>query len=176
MATVYEKDLIPFLAREMGDTDASNYTYTANQLFSAINDGILEINRRGYKTEYSVVGSGDGAYIMPEPNTAEKRLIVLCSALVLTEGEIQKSARNAIIHRNVAGHTDLTKIAEYLMQIRDRIDSQITESIDGSLLGTDTNSGEGNTLVEGNELRSNQTPNADNYAEGLVRTEIITGI
>lgn len=173
---VYEKDLIPPLARQMGDTDSSAYTYTSNQLFSAINDGIQELRRRGYKQEFVVSGSGDIATISPDPSEDEKRLLVLCSALVLTEGEIQKSARNAILHQNAAGKTDLTKIADYLLKIRDKLEEQIDDSIDDALTNTDSVDNEGDTLVEGEELKSTTTANADNYSEGLVRTEITTGV
>jgi hypothetical protein len=174
--SIYEKDLIPALAREMGDTDSSSYFYTTNQLFSAINDGYAELNRRGYKTIFSVTGSGDVAYFSPEPSKDEQRAIVLCSALVLTEGEIQKSARNSIIHQNVAGRTDLTQIANFLLQIRDRLEEQINDFIDSTARTTDSTTEDGETLIEGHELKSTQTPKADNYSEGLVRTEIITGI
>lgn len=174
--SVLETDLMPALSRQMGDTDASSYIYSANQLFSAINDGYAELNRRGYKTQFSVTGSGDTAYFSPNPSIDEQRLIVLCAALVLTEGEIQKSARNSIIHRNVAGHTDLSNIAEFLLRMRDKLEEQIQETISASLTTDGASDSEGDKLVEGDELKSTQTPNADNYSEGLVRTEIITGI
>ena len=158
---VYEKDLIPALARQMGDTDASAYTYTANQLFSAINDGIQELRRRGYKQDFSVSGSGDAAIISPDPSEDEKRLLVLCSALALTEGEIQKSARNAIIHQNAAGRTDLTAIADFLLKMRDRLDEQIQDTIDGSLTNTNSVTTDGDTLVEGSELMSSGATDYD---------------
>jgi hypothetical protein len=173
---IYEKDLMPALARQMGDTDASAYTYTANQLFSAINDGYAELNRRGYKTQFSVTGAGDVAYFSPDPDKDEQRLIVLCAAMVLTEGEIQKTARNAIMHQNIAGKTDLTKVTEYLIKMRDILSEAIDNSIDASNNATNSTSNDGDTLIEGAELRNTSSTQADNYSEGLVRTEISTGI
>lgn len=174
--SVLETSLMPALSREMGDTDSTAYTYTANQLFSAINDGYAELNRRGYKTQFSVISSGDAAYFSPDPSVDEQRAIVLCAALVLTEGEIQKSARNAIIHQNVAGRTDLTQVANFLLQIRDRLSEQIDDFIFASNNTTDSTTTDGDTLVEGAELRNTSVVNADTYSEGLVRTDIITGI
>jgi hypothetical protein len=174
--SVLETSLMPALSREMGDTDPNNYTYNADQLFSAINDGYAELNRRGYVVQFSVVGSGETAYFSPDPTVEEQRVIVLCAALVLTEGEIQKSARNSIIHSNVAGRTDLTRVAEWLLQIRDRISEQIDDFVSSASSVTNSTDTDGDTLVEGAELRSTQNVNAPNYSEGLVRTEIITGI
>lgn len=174
--TVLETDLMPALSRQMGDTDSSAYSYTANQLFSAINDGYAELNRRGYKTQFSVSGTGDTAYFSPDPSVDEQRMIVICAAIVLTEGEIQKAARNAIIHQNVAGRTDLTRIAEWLLQMRDRLSEQVDDFISSSANTTNSTDTDGENLIEGAELKSTQTPKADNYSEGLVRTEIITGI
>ena len=171
MATVYERDLMPALSREMGDTDASNYYYSTDQLFSAINDGVQELNRRSYKQEFSVVSSGDTAYFSPDPSQLEQRLIVLCSALVLTEGEIQKAARNAVIHSNVAGKTDLTGPPEWLLAIRDRLDRQITQAIDDANRETNSDT-DGSTLVEGHELKSSK----DSSIEGLPITTINTEI
>lgn len=174
--SVLKTDLTAQVAREMGDTDINNLTYTNDQLMSSLDDGCAELNRRGYKTAFTVAGAGDAAYISPSPAEDEKRLIVLCSALVLTEGEIQKSARNAIIHQNVAGRTDLTRVAEWLLKIRDKLEEQIIDSIDSSMHASNSIDNDGDTVVEGHELQNTPQVQADNYGEGLVRTEIITGI
>ena len=173
--SVLKTDLTAQVAREMGDTDINNLTYTNEQLMSSLDDGYAELNRRGYKITFSVVGTGDAAYFSPDPSVDEQRAIVLCAALVLTECEIQKSARNAIVHQNVAGRTDLTQIAQWLLQIRDRLSEQIDDFISSSLNNTNSDA-DGDKLVEGAELKSNPIVKADNYAEGLVRTEISTGI
>lgn len=176
MATVYERDLMPALSREMGDTDSTNYIYSVDQLFSAINDGYAELNSRGYKQQFSVVGSGATAYFSPDPSLDEQRILVLCSALILTEGEIQKSARNAIIHSNIAGRTDLSIIPQHLMQIRDKLNERINDFIDRENRASNSIDTEGQTVVQGEELKSSATITASNYAEGLVRVEISTGI
>lgn len=170
-----ERSLIPALARQMGDTDASNYSYTTNQLFSAINDGYAELNRRGYKQQFAVTGSGDAATFTPTPTGEEERLIVLCAAFVLNIGEVAKGARNAVIHSNVAGRTDLTVVPLALSSLSKALDKQITNSIDMLNQRTGTISTEGQTLVEGEELKSSDNGTEDNYAEGLVRTTISTG-
>lgn len=119
MATVYEKDLMPRLSREVGDTDTTNLYYTSNQLFSAINDGLADFNLMSPNTQYSVVGSGDTAYFSPDPSIEDQQLFVILAAICLTRGEIQKSARTAYSHSNPAGRTDLTRIPEMLdMQIK----------------------------------------------------------
>jgi len=176
MATVYERDLMAPLAREVGDTDASNLYYSTGQLFSAINDGYAELNRRGYKQQYAVTGSGDNAYFVPEPSVEQQRLIILCAALVLTEGEISKAARQAVVHGNIAGRTDLTVIPLALTSIRNKLDKQITDSIDRANQRTNTTSTDGETLIEGEELKSTDTVTAANYAEGLVRVTISRGV
>jgi len=119
MSIVYEKDLMSRLAREMGDTDTTNLYYSSNQLFSGINDGLADFNLQSPNTQYSVVGSGDTAYFSPDPSIEDQQLLVLCAAIVLTRGEIQKSARTAYSHSNPAGRTDLTQIPEMLdMQLK----------------------------------------------------------
>ena len=176
MSTIYERDLMAPLSRQVGDTDSSNYHYSTDQLFSAINDGYAELNRRGYKQQFSVTGSGDNAYFVPDPSKEEQRLLVLCSALVLIEGEIAKSSRNAVIHGNVAGRTDLTVVPLALSSLRDRLDKQVTETIDRLSQRTSSTSVDGQTLIEGEELKSTDNSTEDNYAEGLIITTITTGV
>lgn len=113
MSTVYERDLIPRLSREVGDVDSNNLYYSTNQLFSALNDGIEDLNEEMFQ-QYSVIGTGDNAYYSPEPDDREKRLIVLFSARALLRGELIKSARTAIVHSNPAGRTDMSKRPEAL--------------------------------------------------------------
>jgi len=174
--SVYERELMAPLARAVGDTDASNYHYSTDQLFSAINDGYKELNRRGYKQQFTVTGTGDNAYFVPDPNIEEQRVLVICAALVITEGEIGKSARNAVIHSNIAGRTDLTVVPLALSSIRDRLDKSITDAIDNLNQRTSTATTEGSTLVEGSELKSSNDGTADSYAEGLVRVSISRGV
>lgn len=126
MATVYEKDLMPALSREMGDVDTSNLYYNSNQLFSAINDGKDEFNILSPDQQYTVVGSGDTAYFSPDPSIEDQRILVLCAAMVLTRGEVQKSARTAYSHSNPAGSTNLMRIPEMLMKQLEILENRIT--------------------------------------------------
>lgn len=127
--SVYEKDLMPSLAREMGDTDTTNLYYTSNQLFSAINDGLAQFNLEVPDQQYTVIGSGDNAYFSPTPGVENQRLLILYAALCLTNGEIQKSSRTALSHSNPAGRTDLTRIPEMLMKQAERIENKIAETL-----------------------------------------------
>lgn len=127
--SVYEKDLMPSLAREMGDTDSSNLYYSPSQLFSAINSGLEQFNLEVPDQQYSVVASGDLAYFNPSPSIEDQRLLVLYGALCLTNGEIQKAARTAYSHSNPAGKTDLTRIPEMLMKQAERIEVGIVTAL-----------------------------------------------
>lgn len=131
MSTIYEKDLMPRLARELGDTDTSNLYYSADALFSAINDGLASFNLEIPNQQYTVVGSGNTAYFSPDPSIDDQQLIVLYAAMALTRGEIQKAARNAYSHSNPAGRTDLTRIPEALdaniRRLEDRIAAVISK-------------------------------------------------
>jgi hypothetical protein len=129
--SVYEKDLMPALAREMGDTDTSNLYFSPSQLFSAINDGLAQFNVDVPDQQYTVIGSGDNAYFSPDPGEEEKRLIVLYATLCLTSGEIQKAARVAYSHSNPAGRTDLTQIPKMLSMQAERIESKIQDVLSG---------------------------------------------
>jgi len=126
MATIYEIDLCPQLAREMGDVDTTNLYYSASQLYSAINDGKNEFNILSPDQQYSIVGSGDTAYFSPDPSIEDQRILVLCAAMVLTRGEVQKSARSAFSHSNPAGSTNLTRIPEMLMKQLEILENRIT--------------------------------------------------
>ena len=127
--SVYEKDLMPALSREMGDTESTNLYYTSNQLFSAINDGLAQFNLEIPDQQYTVVGSSDAAYFSPDPSKEDQRLLVLYAALCLTNGEIQKSSRTALSHSNPAGRTDLTRIPEMLIKQAERIDDKIAGAL-----------------------------------------------
>lgn len=123
--SVYEKDLIPAVAREIGDLDASKYKYTADELFTAINAGLDDFNLRTPNQQYSVTGTGADAYFSPTPGTEDKRLIALYAALALTNAEIQRASRSAFSHSNPAGSTNLTRIPEMLIQQAERIEDKI---------------------------------------------------
>lgn len=128
---ITEISLMPALSREMGDTNQNNLYYTSDVLFSAINDAIQELNLSTPDQQYSVIGSGDTAYISPDPSVEDQRLIVLYAALCLTNGEIQKSARTAYTHSNPAGSTNLTRITEYLIKQAERIQDKIDNAFSG---------------------------------------------
>lgn len=117
--------LMGALAREMGDTDTSNLYYEANNLFSALNDAIDSYNEEAITQQFSKSGSGDSETISPTPSNTDKKLIVLYAALELTRGEIAKSARNAIIHSNPAGRTDLSKMVDALELQAERLEEKI---------------------------------------------------
>ena len=127
MSTVYEKDLMAALAREVGDTDTSNLYYSTNQLFSAVNDGLQDYNEEMFQ-QYSVVGSGDSAYFSPDPGVTIQRLLVLFSARALMRGELAKQARQAIVHTNPAGRTDLSRRPEWTNKIIERYDKKIAQT------------------------------------------------
>lgn len=117
--------LMPALAREMGDVDTSNLYYNANQLFSALNDGIEDANSEAIKQQYSKSGTGDAEEVSPTPSEVDKRLIILYAALALTRGEIAKAARSSIIHSNPAGRTDLSKVVDALEHQAERLEEKI---------------------------------------------------
>jgi len=113
------------LAREMGDTDSSNYYYSSDQLFSSLNDGVDDYNQDALTQQFSKSGSGDSETISPTPTASESRLIVFHSALALVRGEIAKAARVSLIHSNPAGRTDMTKMVEALEKHAERLESKI---------------------------------------------------
>ena len=124
MATVYEKNLMASLSREVGDTDSTNYYYTADQLFSALNDGIEDFNEE-MPQQYEVLSTGDNAYYNPDPDKIDQRLIILYSARALLRGELAKQAREAIVHTNAAGRTDMTARPEASNTAINRYDKMI---------------------------------------------------
>jgi len=113
------------LAREMGDTDTSNLYYGANNLFSALNDAIEEYNSEAVIQQFSKSGSGDSETISPTPSDDQKKLLILYAALILARGDIAKAARNAIIHSNPAGRTDLSKMVDALEHQAERLEEKI---------------------------------------------------
>lgn len=125
MSTIYEKDLMPSVSREMGDLNSSNLRYDQDEIFTAINAGLEDFNLECPNQQYTVVGTGANAYFSPDPSTEDQRILVLYAALCLTNAEIQKAARTAYSHSNPAGRTDLTKIYEALIKQAERIEDRI---------------------------------------------------
>jgi len=113
------------LSRELGDYDTTNLYYSANALFSYLNDSIADINEEAISQQYSTSGTGDSETISPTPSREDKRLIVLYAALAASRGEIAKAARNAIIHSNPAGRTDLSKVVQALEYQAERLEEKI---------------------------------------------------
>jgi hypothetical protein len=143
----------------MGDT-ATTTAYTNDVLFSSINDGLADMNLE-YSTQYEVIGSSSSAYFSPTPSATDQRLIVLFSAIALTRGEIQKSARAAISHSNPAGRTDLTRIPEILMKHIEGLEDKIAGIMrDSARVSVET---EADTVAWGEELKGRPTE----VAEGL---------
>ncbi len=121
-----QNDLVTKLQRETGDLDDSNRYYTNDQLFSAIDDGLQDYNEEMFQ-QYSIVGSGDTAYFSPDPSVTTQRLLVLFSARALMRGELAKQARQAIVHTNPAGRTDLSQRPEWTNKIVERYDKKIAQ-------------------------------------------------
>ena len=165
MATVYEKNLMASLSREVGDTDSTNYYYTANQLFSALNDGLDDFNEE-MPQQYEVLGSGDDAYYNPDPYKIDQRLIILYSARALMRGELAKQAREAIVHTNAAGRTDMTAKPEASNMALKRYDKMIAR------IKFQREQGLVQSEVYGEELRSDVTT----WVEGLPITTIETTV
>lgn len=127
MSTILQNDLVVKLQREVGDLDDSNRYYTDDQLFSAIDDGLQDYNEEMFQ-QHSIVGSGDTAYFSPDPGVTIQRLLVLFSARALMRGELAKQARQAIIHTNPAGRTDLSRRPEWTDKIVERYDKKIARA------------------------------------------------
>ena len=125
MATL-QNDLVAKLQREVGDLDDSNRYYTNDQLFSAIDDGLQDYNEEMFQ-QYSIVGSSTTAYFSPNPGVTTQRLLVLFSARALMRGELAKQARQAIVHTNPAGRTDLSQRPEWTDKIVERYDKKIAK-------------------------------------------------
>ena len=169
MANVLEIDLIPRLAREVGDTDSSNLYYTPDQLFSALNDGLEDMNEEMYQ-QYSVTGSGNTAYYVPTPSDIDKRLLVLYSARVLARGEMALSSRTGIVHTNPAGRTDLSqRPAFFEAQIKhyDKMIARLRHQ--RGQRGVDDKLDE-----EGSQEIRNKATGTTTYVEGLPITTITT--
>jgi len=127
--SVLISDLTARLAREVGDTNASNLYYTPALLITGIIDGTAEFNLQIPDQQYSLSGAVAGSSFSPDPSIEDQQLIVLCSALVLTRGEIMKAARSAFSHSNPAGSTNLINIPKMLDMQAQRLEDKITEII-----------------------------------------------
>lgn len=130
MSTIYKSTLEPLISTEMGDLDTSNLRYTSANIYSAIDLALGDFNVETPNQQYSLVGTGSTAYFTPDPTTEDKQLLVLFSARVLTNLEIQKAARTAYSHSNVAGKTDMTKISDALIKQAERIETRIKNAFD----------------------------------------------
>ena len=84
MATVYERDLMPALAREMGDTDSSNYYYEK-----------LDISEFGAQSWQNIplsIDTADGTTGSPDASTIDYIAIIFTTAAAsttLTAGDIR---------------------------------------------------------------------------------------
>ena len=104
--------LIPTLARELRDISLP-YQFADDDLFSALVDGVNELNTLHYQ-QFEISGTGASAAIIPEPNNSEKKLWILASAIILVSGEKIRASANAFVISNAGGRTDLTGIPEAL--------------------------------------------------------------
>ena len=125
---VYEIDLMAELAREIGDTDSTNLYASANELFSALNDGLKDYNLNCHQ-KFEIIGTGDTAYYNPTPSDEQKRLVVLYSSKRILKSDLAKFARQAVIHTNPTGKTDLTQRAEYTKQALVEKDKEIKQLV-----------------------------------------------
>jgi len=125
--SVLISDLTARLAREVGDTDASNLYYTSALLITGIIDGTADLNLQIPNQQYTLSGSVASSSFSPNPSVEDQQLIVLCAALVLTRGEIMKSARSAFSHSNPAGSTNLSRIPEMLDMQATRLENKIED-------------------------------------------------
>lgn len=170
LMAVLETDLMPQVAREVGDTDSSNLYYTADQIFSAINDGLKDYNRR-LPRQFAVVGSGNSAQFSPDPNEEQQRLIVLFAARHLLKGELAKQSRQAVIHTNPTGRTDLSKRPDFtLMALKEKekeIETIIRERRE-ALVNAEIHDGGGSAILKGT--------NQSTIVEGLPITIITTTV
>jgi len=101
---------ISLLARELRDVNTP-YQFMDDDLYSALVDGVDELNTRGNR-EYEVVGTGSSATISPEPGITDKKVWILCSAIQILRGEKIKASATAMTLSNSGGRTDLTSIPE----------------------------------------------------------------
>ena len=105
-------DAISLLARELRDVDLP-YQFTDDDLFSALVDGVDELNAV-YHQQFAVSGSGASAVISPEPDSTEKKIWLISSAIIIISGEKVRAAASAFVLSNAGGRTDLTGIPEAL--------------------------------------------------------------
>ena len=167
---VLEIQLMAELSREVGDVDSTNLYYTANEIFSALNDGLKDYNLK-MPQQFAVVDSGDNAYYNPDPSSNQQRLIVLYSSRVLLKGELAKQARQAIIHTNPTGRTDLSLRPKWTLEALREKNKEIRELeilINSDAINADVHSGTGSM-----ELRNEPS---STLVEGLPITVITTTV
>lgn len=163
----YLVDIVPSLARELGDVDTSNLYYSDDVLFSAFYDGIGDFNEMCTSQQYEISSSGSTAYFNPEPSDYDQRLLVLHSAVAVLRAEQAKSARVAFIHSNAAGRTDLSRATEAIEFQLTRLDKKIKN------IWAQRTRAKVEEDSSGAELRSKETEDKT-WVEGLPRTTIIT--
>ena len=157
MSNVLEIDLMGQLAREVGDTDSSNLYYSSNEVFSALNDGLKDYNLK-MPQQYAVVGSGNNAYYNPTPAEKQQRLIVLYSARVLLKGELAKQARQAIIHTNPTGRTDLSQRPKWTLEAlreKDKEINRLERDANSEALRSDMYDGDGSMELRNKSSSTN---------------------
>lgn len=119
------------LARILGDIDSTNYRYSADRLFSALNDGVDDYNECCLTQQYSKSGTGDSETVSPTPTDDDKRLLVYYSALNILYGDLTTAAYTAYSHSNAAGRTDLSRIPENIEKMIERFETKINDIWEG---------------------------------------------
>lgn len=167
---VYRSDITNQLRREVGDTDSGNLYYNSDTILGVLSDGLSEFNEempQQYSEVYDI--NQDDYYYSPTPGRQDKCLIVLYAARVLLRGELSKQARDAIVHTNSAGKTDLSKRPEWTAKVIENYNSEIRRlrtQREQELVGEELGDGGGSM-----ELRNSNTDSAL-YVEGLPITII----
>jgi len=164
---VYEIELMGQLAREVGDTDSSNLYYSSDEVFSYLNDGLKDYNLK-MPQQFSVVGSGNTAYYSPEPTEQQQRLIVLYSARVMLKGELTKQARQAIVHTNPTGRTDLSMRPKWTLEALQEKNKEIRE-LERIVNNAALNSGS-DKRVDSMELRNSSSTEVEGLPITIVST------
>jgi hypothetical protein len=94
--------IIPFIRLRIGDTDCSNYRYTANWLETSI-DASIQALGRWWNFKYLQLVDGtiyrnpNVTFLFPEPpilEGADSQIVALMAAYIILEGSLENSAWN----------------------------------------------------------------------------------
>lgn len=167
MATTVES-LLSKLRGIIGDEDSSNQRFTdANLRDVKFENGLDILRGASWPQIYDITGSGSSKEFDPDPSTNARQdidAILLATALAVLDGEIQKNANVAVVVSNPAGRTDLTQVAELLMEQKDRLEKRL------EALGLDRSNESAIGDMSAKEISASDTATSP---EGLPRITII---